>query len=65
VTGQEDAVDPDRNTTGEGAAVGGPAGETAAAARPNEAMVVVSGSLFIVGIGLFGLRWTADRLGDG
>ena len=65
VTGQEEAGGPTRDSSGGGAAVSDGAGETAAATRPNEAMVVVSGSLFIVGIGLFGLRWTADRLGDG
>jgi anti-sigma factor RsiW len=52
-----DAVtDPDAGAdSGVDAAAGTPA-----AANPNEAIVVLSGSLFIVGVGLFGLRWTAE-----
>ena len=60
VTGERGAVDPDAEEPTDTAA-----GQTAAAAEPNEAIIVVSGSLFIVGIGLFGARWTSDRLGDG
>ncbi len=28
-------------------------------------LIVVAGILLIIGLGLFGLRWTARRLGDG
>jgi hypothetical protein len=34
-------------------------------ARPASPLVVLSGSFLIVGLGLFALRWTARRLGDG
>jgi hypothetical protein len=42
--------------------------EDAAAARDPRAaspLAVLSGSFLIVGLGLFGLRWSARRLGDG
>jgi hypothetical protein len=33
-------------------------------ARPPSPLVVLSGALLIVGLGLFGIRWTARRLAD-
>jgi hypothetical protein len=32
---------------------------------PDSALMILSGSFLIVGLGLFGLRWSARRLGDG
>ncbi len=38
---------------------------TRVGARPASPLVVLSGTFLIVGLGLFALRWTARRLGDG
>lgn len=52
---------------GDGNAEGpGAVNEVASARRPSDATVaILSGSFLIVGLGLFGLRWTARRLDDG
>jgi len=41
------------------------AAETAADRSTSNTIAVLSGSFLILGLGLFGLRWTASRLGDG
>jgi hypothetical protein len=58
---QQQPAEPNRETTAEPDA----GEESIATPADNDAMIVLSGSLFIVGVGLFGVRWTATRLGDG
>jgi hypothetical protein len=53
------AGDADPETAAEGDS------RAAVATRPASPLVVLSGSFLIVGLGLFALRWTARRLGDG
>jgi hypothetical protein len=59
-----DRLDGEGRDAAEPAASGQP-GATAPAARAASPLVVLSGAFLILGLGLFGLRWTARRLGDG
>jgi hypothetical protein len=48
----------------DGAGAGGGTDAELAQQGPDTALAILSGSFLIVGVALFGLRWTARRLGD-
>jgi hypothetical protein len=63
LAGGQFGSDPPSDTATDSAAV--TTEESQSPRTPDSTLAIVSGSFLIVGIGLFVLRWTARRLGDG
>jgi hypothetical protein len=51
--------------SGDDAAPSGQPESAAPVGRAASPLAVLSGALLVLGLGLFGLRWTARRLSDG
>ena len=61
-TGAGDGTTAERNAASGDLSVGAAIGEDRSGLT---ALAILAGAILIVGLGLFGLRWTARRLGDG